>query len=281
MTTFHFLVQLFSQSSVQFISIFGLLIAGGAALTFLSRLTSNTFRQFVLPKFGIYFFGWIGVPVHEFCHAFFCKLFFHDVKTVKWFDPEAKDGANGSVTHEYHPWNPIHRIGQFFIGVGPVLLGPVILTALFYFLVPTAHGIFHQDMFSSTATFRSVMQIAVLVAQAIVCKATLSSFKFYIFLYLTLCISSQMELSTADMKQVLIGAVPLFLVLLLINGINSLAHTNWHTNVLHASFWVTAFASVIFSFAALLAFMNLVLCFFVMTLINRCAGKNGINPFQM
>ena len=91
---FRILLHVLSQSAFQFFSIFGLVILGGVALTFLSRLTNNTFRQFLFPNFGMYVFGWIGVPVHEFCHAFFCKLFLHDVKDVKWFDPEGKGGAH-------------------------------------------------------------------------------------------------------------------------------------------------------------------------------------------
>lgn len=270
-------LHIFSQSALQFFSVFGLLLLGGGALTFLSRLTNNTFRQFLFPNFGIYVFGWIGVPVHEFCHAFFCKLFLHDVKDVKWFDPEGKGGAHGSVTHEYHPWNPYHRIGQFFIGLGPVLLGPVILAALFYFLVPQSQSIFHPGAVS----FRAAASTCVLIAKAIINKSTLTSFGFYIFLYLALAISSQMELSSADLKQAFTGFFPLFLLFVVLNLIAYAFSASWHGQVLRIGFSVMTIGTAIFTFATLLTTLNLALCLFFMTLINRCFGREGINPFEM
>lgn len=273
----HFALPIFFNSFVQFFSVFGIAVLGGGALTFLSRLTNNTFRQFLFPNFGMYVFGWIGVPVHEFCHAFFCKLFLHDVKDVKWFDPEGKGGAHGSVTHEYHPWNPYHRIGQFFIGLGPVILGPCVLAALFYFLVPTSQTLFHP----TAVSFQAAAQTAVLIAKAIVNKSTLTSFGFYIFLYLAVAISSQMELSSADLKQALTGFVPLFLAFLIMNTVATFLSASWHTHVLQIGFSVMTVGTVIFTFAALLTTVNLMICLFFMTLINRCFGREGINPFEM
>jgi hypothetical protein len=273
----HTALHVFSQSALQFFSVFGLALIGGGALTFLSRLTNNTFRQFLFPDFGMYVFGWIGVPVHEFCHAFFCKVFLHDVKDVKWFDPEGKGGAHGSVTHEYHPWNPYHRIGQFFIGLGPVLLGPCILAALFYFLVPMSQSLFHP----TGVSFQAATQSAALIAKAIVNKTTLTSFGFYVFLYLAVAISSQMELSGADLKQALTGFIPLFLLFVAMNFVATAFNASWHHVVLQIGSSVMTVGIIIFLFAALLTTINLALCLFFMTLINRCFGREGINPFEM
>ncbi len=269
-------VKIVTQSLLQFGLIFGLMIAGGALLTFLSRLTNNAFKQFMFPNFGMYAFGWIGVPVHEFCHAFFCRLFLHDVKKVKWFDPSGKGGAHGYVMHEYHPWNPYHRIGQFFIGVGPVLLGPLILALLFYAMVPASRGIFQP----AGVTWASALQVGALLVKSIANKATLTSLWFYLFLYLAVCISSQMELSGADLKQAMNGIVPLFLLLALVNGAAFLLKANWHAQALQISFWVMTVGIVIFTLAAILTILNLAICVFFMTFINRCFGRDGVNPFR-
>ncbi|MES2855823.1 MAG: hypothetical protein V4692_08165, partial [Bdellovibrionota bacterium] len=125
-----------TNSLLQFIFIFGCFLAGACVLTLLSRWTGNAIRQSRFPQSGTYIFGWIGVPVHELSHAVFCKIFFHKVTDVKWFDPKGKDGAQGSVTHTYHPWNLYHRVGHFFIGLGPALLCPVVLGLLYWALVP-------------------------------------------------------------------------------------------------------------------------------------------------
>jgi hypothetical protein len=246
---------LLKNTVCQFGFFFGILIAGGGLLTLISRSTNQAFQQSRFPNFGLYFFGFIGVPVHEFCHALFCKLFFHEVKKVKWFDPKAKGGANGYVMHSFNPWNPYHRIGHFFIGMGPVLLAPLILGGLFYFLVPSGRGLFHAD-FLSTGTIKP-MTLGLL--HAIFRRSTFSSPGFYVFLYLSLCITSQMELSKEDMKQAVLGIVPLVVLLALINAAAWIFHFSWHYRaVQYGTLGLTAGACV-FTFAALLSTANLVL----------------------
>lgn len=274
--SFHFLGTAVFKSGLQFGAVFGLLIVGGAILTLLSKWTSNVFRQFVYPQFGLYFFGWIGVPVHEFCHAVFCKLFGHDVKEVKWFDPEGKDGAHGFVVHEYQQWNPYQRIGQFFIGLGPVLLGPILLAALFYVCIPAGRMLFDPITVSPASVSRS----GVLLAKAIINKATLTNWAFYLFLYLAISISSQMELSLSDIKQATIGAVPLFLFLIAANVIALFFRADWHQHAMKFGLWILTMGFGVFTLATLLAVANLILCLFLMTLINRCFGGEGINPFR-
>ena len=136
------LLLILKNTALQFGFLFGAGLIGGATLTLLSRLTNNVFRQFRWPQAGTYLFGWIGVPVHEFCHAFFCRVFLHEIKSIKWFDPSGKGGAQGSVTHTYSEWNPYQRIGHFFIGLGPVLLGPALIAATFLICVPSARGLY-------------------------------------------------------------------------------------------------------------------------------------------
>src|SRR5690349_4329221 len=106
------------NSLIQFFCFFGLLFLSGVALTWLSKWTNNIFRQFRFPRFGLYMFGSLGVPAHEFCHALFAKLFFHDIKSIKWFDPKGSGGSYGTVVHYYNERNLYHRIGLFFIGMG-------------------------------------------------------------------------------------------------------------------------------------------------------------------
>ncbi|HVK62233.1 MAG TPA: hypothetical protein VM432_11810, partial [Bdellovibrionales bacterium] len=125
-----------ADSLIQFLYVFGSFLAGAAVLTLLSRWTNNAFLQSRFPKAGTYVFGWIGVPIHEFSHAIFCRLFLHKVTKIKWFDPKGKNGAHGSVTHTYQPWNLYHRVGHFFIGLGPALLCPFFLGLLYWTLVP-------------------------------------------------------------------------------------------------------------------------------------------------
>ena len=95
--------------------IFGLLIH------FVSQLM---FKSLVIAfgRFGAYFVAWLGTPVHELGHALFCLIFFHRIETIKFFEPDPVTGTLGYVTHTWSRKNPWQVLGNFFIGVGPVLL---------------------------------------------------------------------------------------------------------------------------------------------------------------
>ena len=69
--------------------------------------------------FGV---SWLGVAVHELGHVIFCFLFLHKVERVRFFDPSSLDGSLGSVEHRYRRNNIYQEIGNFFIGIGPIIL---------------------------------------------------------------------------------------------------------------------------------------------------------------
>lgn len=274
------LIGLIHQTLIQFISLFGIFIVGGFILTLLSRWTSNVLAQFVFPRFGLYLFGLIGIPVHELSHAVFCKLFLHDVKKIKWFDAKAKGGAHGSVEHHYSPWNLYHRIGHFFIGLGPTLLGPLILAALFYLLVPASHTLLHFDGANFPSAENAIRSTLIGLTKIIASKATLKSPGFYIFLYLGICISSQTELSNADLKQVGTGVVPIAIALLLGNILAWGLNAHWHEKFLSLASFVCAVATSFFVFAAILSLLNLAICSLIFDFLNRLMGHQPINPFR-
>ncbi len=264
--------QIFKNSSLQFLYIFGSLFIAGIILTWVSRWTQNVFNQFKFPKFGLYAFGVIGVPVHELCHYIFAKLFFHDVKKVKWFDPKGRGGSSGSVTHCYNDKNFYHRLGLFFIGMGPVILAPVFLSAIYYGLVPGAANFDFSilnpanslEAFGSTLTYTQ----------------NWGSIGFYAFLYLTVCITSQMELSPDDFKITRGGIFPFFVLFFLANALAAIFKYNLHGKFQHlvnSSFvlWVGFFA-----LAIIIALLNFVLCLVLMNLLNKLLGAEYINPFR-
>lgn len=273
MQTLFFILR---NSVIQFGALFGVFLVGGAVLTYLSRSTNNVFRQFIFPRFGLYAFGMIGIPVHEFSHALFCKLFLHDLKKVKWFDAKAKGGAHGSVEHQFNPWNIYHRIGHFFIGLGPAILAPLLLALLFYALVPGAREAAH---FNFTMDTHIPAQIAHLL-RSMLNRTTLSSPGFYIFLYLGICISSQIELSHEDLKQVAIGVVPILLVLVLLNLFSWASGASLHLRIMSVAARMTPAVGCVFVFSATLAAINLAICTVLFGVVNMLSGRDGVNPFR-
>ena len=80
--------------------------------------------------------GFIGTPIHELSHALMCLIFRHKITEIKLFQINSADGVLGYVNHTYNPRNIYQHIGNFFIGIAPVLVGFLILTGLFYLLLP-------------------------------------------------------------------------------------------------------------------------------------------------
>src|SRR3989339_2137762 len=66
-----------------FLTLFGTLIISGIILYFFARSTRRIFIKTAGLKFDIFFTGWLGVPVHELGHAFFCLIFFYKKKQKK------------------------------------------------------------------------------------------------------------------------------------------------------------------------------------------------------
>lgn len=272
-----FFIVVFTNTAIEFAILFGVFVAGGCLLTWLARWTNNVFRQFIFPQFGMYLFGIVGIPVHEFSHALFCKLFMHEIKKVKWFDPKARHGAHGSVTHHYNPYNPYHRLGHFFIGLGPAILGPALLALLFRFLVPGARAVF--TISPTGVVTRDWVETTHAFFSALTTKTNFSSPGFYLFIYLAVSISSQIELSPEDLKQARIGVIPLVLILLFVNLVAVTFKSNWHGLALEMGFGVLSFWSCLFLFAALLSALNLACWTLIMGLANRLFGRSGVNPF--
>lgn len=259
---------------IEFWAIFGVFLAGGAILTYLARWTNNAFEQFLFPRLGFYLFGFIGVPVHEFSHAFFCKLFGHDVSAVKWFDPKARNGSHGSVTHHYNSWNLYHRLGHFFIGLGPTILGPLLLAIAFYLLVPGGRFVFFpaEPAFHLGPLMGEMMRV-------LTSRPVLTSPGFFAFVYLAISVSSQIELSPEDLKQVAVGVIPVLLVLLLANVLATVLGAGWHAHAMAFGARTMGIMAGLFAFAALLSAMNLALWTSLFGLIHAISGRPMINPF--
>jgi hypothetical protein len=263
-----------ANSMIQFLAVFGCFLAGAAVLTLLSRWTNNVIRQSRFPEAGTYLFGWIGVPVHEFSHAFFCRIFLHKVTAIKWFDAKAKGGAHGSVTHTYHQWNVYHRIGHFFIGLGPALLCPFVIALLYWLLVPGA-GPELKLLFSKVTLIEQKE-----IFRPFLTGAAFHSAGTWIFLYLTSAICTQVELSKEDLKQVLAGIVPLLLVLFVLNTGAWAFDWKIHSFILTSSSKFQSAAITVFGFASILAATTFFVCAIVCGSINVVLGRPFGNPFR-
>ena len=178
--------------------------------------------------------GVIGTPIHELSHALFCVIFGHRIVEMKLYQPDSDDGTLGYVSHTYNPKNIYHQIGNFFIGVGPILGGSGVLLLLMCLLTPTVFGGVMDTLgglepfvdFSSVGDY--ILTLWEVVAQ-IFAGENLTDWRWWIFIVLAFMIASHMELSTADIKGsvvgllILLGLILAMDIILFVISVESLA----------------------------------------------------------
>jgi hypothetical protein len=203
--------------SVTFSQLF-LLLGPGLILAvivyYISELLRNQTASLFGHEFWVYF-TFLGTMIHELGHAFFAVLFGHKVTTLRLFDPDPVTGTLGYVQHSYNPRNLYHQIGNFFIGIGPVILGSV--AVYFFSELLLAGQLFAslEELNLATASLDSLQSAWQLlrevfingleVFRSLLFPANLGNWKFYLFLYLALSIGTHLKLSRSDLEGAVVG----------------------------------------------------------------------------
>ena len=187
-----------------------ILLGPGLALAFAMHLLAGFIAERACRLIGrnafLLIFGWLGTIIHEGGHALFCLLFGHRITAIKWFDWSGSDGTLGYVRHSYDRNSLYQRSGNFFIGIGPILLGSVVLyyasryllgPELFASLKHNTDAALLASQHSFAALAKSVSHSCVTIFSAIFTAQNLTSWRFYVFLYLTFSVGSSITLSPA------------------------------------------------------------------------------------
>lgn len=216
--------------------------------------------------------GIIGTPVHELSHALMCVLFGHQITDIKLYNPKSQDGALGYVSHTYNKKNIYHQIGNFFIGVAPVLLGGGAVVLLLALLLPDAFEVISYDIEILSDAELGLLPISDFFlflwssASEIFSEQSLSSWQGWIFIILALMIATHMEMSGSDIKSGLRGFAFLLVIFLLLDGAIYLISPD-------AFFIMTgAIASFGFALAAIIS----ISAFFLLLLLIAAAILRGI-----
>lgn len=216
--------------------------------------------------------GFIGTPVHEFGHAAFCLLFGHRITAIKLFQPDSKDGVMGYVNHSYNRKNIYHLIGNFFIGLGPVIFGSLVLLLLMQIFVPGMSGSLFSEMNSFQADGFSFATIGGVFLTAGRVFAAFFSFAakpaWWLFMIPACSIALHMSLSVPDIKAGQAGffiiAAALFVADVIIAAAGEAVLTGVTGFFLHAG-------AFIFNFLAISVILSLLLLLigFIVKLIRR------------
>jgi hypothetical protein len=212
MGALEFLRDLVVVTLGQLASLFAGVFVFGLLLHLVSLLSFRTLEK-VFGSHGSYFVAWLGTPVHELSHAVFCLIFMHRIAEIKFFAPDPAVGTLGYVRHTWNKRNPWAVLGNFFIGVGPVLIGGGLLFGLFYWLVPGGHGAWGSIRdagsagdFTTWQTYLGVFRDASLVlVRTLFTASNFGTWQFWVFLYLAVCVATNVRLSPADARGALSG----------------------------------------------------------------------------
>ncbi len=210
-------------SVLQIVFVLGPLFLFAAVLHLLERFTSRRLTD----RFGwwaVLWTGWIGTPIHELSHAAACVLFLHKIKDIALFKPDRRTGCLGYVNHTYNRRNPYHVIGNFFIGAAPLFGGAAAMFAVLCVFHPdaglriirscTPESLASGNFFSMIGGY---FEFGVSMVRILAEDASPASWKFYVFLYLVVCIGSHLAPSPQDMEGMGLGFLVFIALLILFN----------------------------------------------------------------
>jgi hypothetical protein len=219
-----FLRDLIVATFGQMASLFAGVFVFGLLINFLSQMTFKSLEK-AFGNRGVYFLAWLGTPLHELGHAIFCLIFLHKIEDIKFFKPDKVNGTLGYVYHKWNKKNPWHILGNFFIGIGPVVLGSAVLFGVFYLLIPGSSRVWDTILIQANDINRysigSYWQVwqgsALALVRLIFTVSNLAGWRFWVFLYLAICISANIRLSLSDFKHTLSGLWIIIVLFLLFN----------------------------------------------------------------
>jgi hypothetical protein len=205
-------------------------------------------------------FGWLGTAVHEIGHALFCLLFGHRITGIQLFDFAPRDGTRGHVSHTFDPANPWQQVGNFFIGIAPILFGTLVIVGAARWLLGAqafahmAEPLPRSGLLRSggdwLALARHVAGGAGAALAALLEPQRLLDWRAWVFLYLTFAVGGSISLSGSDLKGALAGFGTLALLVLIAN-----LATLWQGDVLGTGVgwlvrWqVVGYAAMLFALA--------------------------------
>jgi hypothetical protein len=263
LTLWNYLGKAILTTSTQLFVLFFPLLLLAFLMNYISLLNEDLSVKVMGRNIYLYLFGWLGTSVHELGHALFAVIFGHKIKEIKLFKPDPKSGTLGYVNHSYNEKNLYHLTGNFFIGIGPLLMCTLLLYLLSlllfrinFFAISNIH--FSTDTLKSFSLLKhegsNIWNVLTVFFKEVFHGKNSSWWKIAILIYCLYCIGSSITLSPSDIKTSVKG----FLIIVVLFFVFNLA-TNWIGGF--ALDWlskINPFLSGIYSIMILAMVVNLV-----------------------
>ena len=222
------------------ISIFLSLLTIGMFLFFgyiYSIIEKINFRYLIstFGSIGILLTGIIGTTVHELGHLIMCFIFNHKINSFQFFNFKnyKSESTLGYVSHKYNEKSLYQKAGNFFIGIGPIISGTLFMILSFKFLLPNKFSLLNMDnylFFLSNINIENFILLFInlfkILFKALFSIDNLNNIKFYIFIYLMICVSTHISLSKKDFENSSIGIFSLFIIFFMITFICIMLNLN-------------------------------------------------------
>ncbi|WP_314971380.1 hypothetical protein [Peptostreptococcus stomatis] len=178
---------------------------------------------------GLVITGLIGTVVHEFSHMLFCLIFRHEIVEFSLFRPYKSrfDGVMGYVNHSCDRSSPYQMVGNFFIGIAPIIVGTGCMILFMRILLPeefkATYQTFNQNMayMSNINSIGDSLNIYINIVIAII--HNLNPFirhswpRYIVFIYIMYSITSHMDLSKEDIINSRAGLLVFIILTYMIN----------------------------------------------------------------
>lgn len=263
MKTVEFVNSIFQTlltSVIQLFSLIGVIIVIGFILGYLESLT-RTYWSRAFGRKGFLLTAWIGVPVHELGHAIMCLLFRHKIVATQFFPTDTSQGALGYVQHQYNQKSIYQRIGNFFIGIGPIISGITALILLMRYFVPASYSLFNTNLETTVAStsinldmIQNMFLSTFFLLKSLFTMSNLLTPSFWLFLFIAICISAHIALSKPDIKGSIDGVIVMFILLFLFNIIAGLFQYDSNQligKMMKYNMYLIAFSSVALLFSCI------------------------------
>ena len=167
--------------------------------------------------------GYIGTPVHELSHALMCLVFGHSVKKIRMVGDSRRSKTLGYVEHTYYRRNLYQQIGNFFIGISPVLAGGGVILLLVRLLKPHIYFGIREETLHLAAALSANEGIGALTALLksvfsmigeVFSLDNLADWRWWICIVFAFPIAIHMEVSRSDIVSGLrgLGAISLMML---------------------------------------------------------------------
>lgn len=209
-------ISAFANLFVQIIFTAGIVGLCGIFISFCNRLFYDCLGKtaFSIVRFS----GIIGTPVHELSHALMCLLFGHRITKIQIYNFKKRSKTLGFVEHTYNKRNLYHQIGNFFIGISPIVVGGLAVTLCVRLLTPVMYNAMTEEisniLSSKSNIFARLISGTAKIFVSFFSISNLANWRWWLCVLLSFAISVHMEISRSDIKGGLKGLTVISVLLL-------------------------------------------------------------------